>query len=416
MYYEVSDEKIGKYLGKLIASRFNKDRQFAIAYLKLRDKTEDPAPDDIQKMANKICQIKKGKKGIQIADLPIFSYLLGVSADNIISAGAVVTNNEPRVTNYSIALSKKKSDWDSYVKRPDKLILNPDEYGKTVLDYAIEFGNYKLLKYLMNQGYIWFVDADTSKYAFSFGAGTSIERRLPKDTDLLNVKMAESDFLRTNMIALALKNSDFEMLDKLKAREIPTLYYAHSWGPTKLDYKRFYNPDMLKAILESNDKTLTYFSEEFLIDGSLLSKQQYTFVFPYLGKLLESAIKKKAKAVPQMLKNALHHNKNVLNMVEKTAKLSAAGYHAYSAYYDSKNVEELVMRYFHFDAEEGTVCIYPRGVEAPSQAIGVFSNLVKVTASSEDEYVQSLIDDLNISYNKVAEYQFSEAQKEHTND
>ena len=117
-----------------------------------------------------------------------------------------------------------------------------------------------------------------------------------------------------------------------------------------------------------------------------------------------------------MLKNALQHNKNVLNMVEKTARLSAAGYHDYSAYYDSKQVEELVLRYFYCVAEEGTVSIYPRGVEDPSQAIGVFSNLVKVTASSEDKYIQSLIDDLNISYNKVAEYQFSEAQKEHSND
>ena len=55
-------------------------------------------------------------------------------------------------------MSKKQKDWDSYINREDKLILNYDEYGKSVIDYALEFENYDFLKYLMNNDYIWFVD------------------------------------------------------------------------------------------------------------------------------------------------------------------------------------------------------------------------------------------------------------------
>ncbi len=58
-------KKIGKHLGNLIKNSEHKnDRQFCIAYLTLRD--GEANPDDIQKMQNRICQIKNGKKGVQI--------------------------------------------------------------------------------------------------------------------------------------------------------------------------------------------------------------------------------------------------------------------------------------------------------------------------------------------------------------
>lgn len=85
--FKTNNEKIGKHLGNLIKNSEHKnDRQFCIAYLTLRD--GEANPDDIQKMQNRICQIKNGKKGVQIEDLPIFSDLLGVSIEDILSATA----------------------------------------------------------------------------------------------------------------------------------------------------------------------------------------------------------------------------------------------------------------------------------------------------------------------------------------
>ena len=56
MYKVEKNEKIGAYIGKLISRRFGPDRQFAIAYIKLRDGLEDePASDEIQRVANKVC-------------------------------------------------------------------------------------------------------------------------------------------------------------------------------------------------------------------------------------------------------------------------------------------------------------------------------------------------------------------------
>ena len=174
--FKTDNAKIGKHLGDLIKNSEHKnDRQFCIAYLTLRD--GEANPDDIQKMQNRICQIKNGKKGVQIEDLPILSELLGVSIEDILSAGTALTPVLNRKTNYSIAFSKDPAEWEAYIQRDDKLILNPDEYDKTAIDYALEAGNYPFLKYLTENGYIWFVGDDKNEYYLGFGAGTSIKRR-----------------------------------------------------------------------------------------------------------------------------------------------------------------------------------------------------------------------------------------------
>ena len=184
--YRVDNVEIGKYIGELIHERFGADRQFARAYIKLRDGNGDePDSDDMQRVANKISQIKKGNKGIQITDLPLFSDLLEVSIDDILSAGKVVKPAVTRLTNYSVAFTKDEEIWKVYVERPDKLILNEDEYGKNIIDYALEFKNYGLLKFLTDNDYIYFVDDDQQKYWGTFGAGTKIERRHPGCYDVL---------------------------------------------------------------------------------------------------------------------------------------------------------------------------------------------------------------------------------------
>lgn len=83
-----------------------------------------------------------------------------MSIEDILSAGTALTPVLNRKTNCSIAFSKDPAEWEAYIQRDDKLILNPDEYDKTAIDYALEAGNYPFLKYLTENGYIWFVGDD----------------------------------------------------------------------------------------------------------------------------------------------------------------------------------------------------------------------------------------------------------------
>ena len=151
---EEDNAKIGRYLSDLIDQKYESKRKFCRAYLEAAKK--EPNNENLTNMANRLSQIIKGNKAIQIYDLPYFTNLLGVSCEQIISAGEYSVPLTKRVTNYSIACSKDPAKWEAYINREDKLILNSDEYCKTVIDYALEFANYEFLKYLMDKGYVWF--------------------------------------------------------------------------------------------------------------------------------------------------------------------------------------------------------------------------------------------------------------------
>lgn len=193
---EKDNAKIGKHLEKLILLKYGKIRPFCRKYLDhVKGKNKYDAKEQ-SNMQTRMSAIIKGKKSIQFYDLPIFCKLLEVSCEEIITAGRHYEPISGHVTNYEIAFSKDRDKWEKYINRPDKLILNSDEYCKTVIDYALEFKNYDFLKYLMDKNYIWFVDNskdDGKKYilnrAYRFGAGTSIEKRKFSDTldaDLLD--------------------------------------------------------------------------------------------------------------------------------------------------------------------------------------------------------------------------------------
>lgn len=406
MYRAEENCKIGEYIGKLIARKYGADRQFAIAYIKLRDGIEDePASDEIQRVANKICQMKKVGKGIQISDLPLLSELLEVSVDSILSAGKVAKPAPARTTNYSVAFSKDKRFWKEYIDRPDKLILNEDEYGKTVIDYAIEFGNYSFIKFLIDDGYIYLIDEDQQKYWGSFGSGTTIERRPPFEYDLLEYKMKQNDSLRTNIIALALENKDYKILDEAKAREIPSLYEASYFYSPELDIKKYYNQQLMDQVAASSDDVLVYFSTEFEIETNRKAKCQLTF--PYLGKLIDMIVKTNCNAAPSMLKNALKHNQNVLKKLKEIGKAAEDSFSDMRQYMNDKSILEGIMQDFHFYEDSDTVCFHS-GFNSAGNFQGIFSNVVHVSASSKDEYIKSLIEDVNRSYSQVKNFNYME--------
>lgn len=177
MYQLKSNQKIGKYLSEQIDKKFSSKRQFCVAYLEAQGHN-DIDDDKIRNMANRISQIINGNKDVQLYDFPIFAKLLDTSCEEILSAGECSTPTANHITNYSVAFSTDKAVWEAYVHRKDKLMLNLDEYGKTVVEYALDFKNFAFLKYLIENKYLWFVDAVNDpndyfrRYSPNFGIGT----------------------------------------------------------------------------------------------------------------------------------------------------------------------------------------------------------------------------------------------------
>lgn len=407
--YKIDNRKIGIHLADLIkSSNYKSDRQFGIAYLKLRDNTKVPAPDDIQKIQNRICQIKKGNNGIQIEDLPIFAELLHVSIDEILSAGTLTAPVSSRVTNYSIAFSKNSAEWDAYINRDDKLILNPDEYNKTVIDYALESGNYQFLKYLMDNGYIWFVGNNTDKYYLGFGAGCSIKRRDIGFTDILDVNLKMQDDLRFKMISLAITNKDFDMLNRLHAREIPLLYTINHVLHHHLINERLpesKNVDlMINNIASSSNTTLSYFFEEFEIESEH-SASKNMFIFPYAGMLLDAMIKHRSKNTERFLEKAIAYNQKVQKRLQqyvdesmKSCKELLINSVNHSMYNDDYCKHESWRDYYVYP-ETGFVAFMAPMFIKRNPARGFITNIIHVTAKSANPETQFLIDELNETYN-----------------
>lgn len=409
MFKIKTNEEIGEYLNYLISKKYSSTRKFCKEYLRLDKRQIND--DEIRKMANRMSQIYKGAKAIQTYDLPIFTELLDVTCEQILSAGEYCVPKNHRTTNYSIAFSKSKKEWDEYIKREDKLILNPDEYDKTVIDYAIEAGNYNFVKYLIDKKYIWFINNERNKTFFyrTFGAGTNIERRKLGFHDMLQYKLDSEDNLRMGIIALAAANNDFKTLEMLKAREIPMFYNIVQYsGWSNLDSENIYEPSRLvKIIAESSDEIIEYFTTPFEVVDPRPYKdsvaRSYTFVFPFYSELLAELIKRNHKYTEFALRTAIEHNQNTYKLLKELIESSVKDDTKYYRNVDESYLAKIKKETFARAAKEMDFYekLHVLSYWAfPSENM-IKTNIVKVSVKSGNLIINHLIDDVNSVYEKI---------------
>lgn len=400
--FELADnEKIGQYLSSRIDERFKSHRQFCIKYLEEAGGQADS--ERIQKMSNRLSQILKGKKEIQLYDLPLFCRLLEISCENLLSAGESHTPAYARLTNYTAAFSKDMRAWETYVNREDSPILNADEYGKTFIDYALEAENYDLLKYLMDKQYIWFVGTNEKDFFTGFGAGTSIGKKAfpyPQNLNVLDVLLKMQDELRTNMIALAIRHKDMEMLESLHAREIPTLYQMSLYSSTPHACKQYYNEKLMEALLHSDNEVLEYFSSEFEITDRVGFPNR--FLFPFMGELIERLLQNQHSFAECMLKDAIRHNQYVYDQL--ASLLVDAVQTCKGLYYDmtnasaKNNLAKGILKDLYFYDDGNLVSYFAL---FPGTKKGLKSNIIQVNAKSTDTMISRRILDLNELYDAI---------------
>lgn len=391
MYKTASNIEIGKYIASAIKKDYNDNtREFCRRYLELQN--EDPTDENkLINLTNRMAQIKKGSKGIQIADLAYFTEMFDVTCEEILSAGKYKIMNNNRYTNYNFAAAKDEKYWEKYINRDDKIILNTDEHGETVIDYAIEFKNYDLLKYLVNKNYIWFVNNNDKEYILSFNAGTKIERKPIYKIDDLDYKLKTNDKFRTDMIALAIENNDFEMLNNLHAREIPSLYaaYISSLDSMKEKFEEYYNEEMLLKIAAANGKMISYFAESYIIN---VEKGKEEFVFPFIGRLIDIMIKSRNQYVPYLVEKVLEHSKKQLKRLSEMIT-KAYLYHSRFCRYKQETFEYVTDYYFSF--KESGIFTYTY------DNMKMASNVIHISEHTKNPSVDSLIDELNEIYNDL---------------
>lgn len=381
---EYSD--ISNYLEELIKKkyketgnqRFKNVRQFCIAYLE--EEGIEPTEDEVRKMTNHMSGMKNENKPIRLKDLPIFTKLLDVSCEDILSAGTVRSYNENHITNYKLAASRNEKLWQSYINNEAEFLLNPDEYDKTILDYAFEFKNYPLLKYLVDNEYVWFVEQNPGeRCGMGFYGGTSIERRPLGNSKTMEAQLSGTDSLRRKMIILAIENNDFDMIDEFRAREIPLMYFKlHETEFNKLSM--YYDEDLIEAASRASEKVLDYFSEVITITPTL-GKAPFQCMYPFLGEMIEKLIEHNNPYADTILRRCIAHNKNTFEQVnELKCREYGEGKNAYS------------MFRLHFYQGSHVIEAYDM-----KQNDFIVTNLIRIDTDLDSE----LIKELNSYYDKI---------------
>lgn len=408
MFELANNEKIGIYLKEKIGEKFEKQRHFCKRYLECTGKELND--DEIRKVQNRLIQIIKGNKSIQIYDLPIFCELLDVTCEEILSAGENFAESSKRMTNYSIAFSNDENEWLKYINREDKLIVNSDEYGNTVIDYAIKFKNYKFLKFLIEKGFIWFDCGDLNEYAFTFGAGTSIEKRKSfKIDNSLQYNLEMKDELRKEIIALAVQNKDIDILDKMRARELPTLYVeAHYLSGSHPNIKKYYNKNLVNSIIEADYEIIDYFTDEFKIIDHVKykdkSKRCHTFMFPFISDVVNGLINNNNGFTEIALKKIISHNQktydSLISLIDNCITTNLDRYNIeHTEYYEKvikpQMVESLLKRFEYYD--DGNIVSFSDTLNTK----GIITNIVYVDAESSNPLINHLIEELNNLFDKI---------------
>lgn len=406
-----SNSNIGAYLSSLIDRKYASRRKFYKAYL---ISTEAEATDDeLQKMSNRFSQILKGIKAIQTYDLIPVSTLLDVSIESILTAGKTNKPSTSRVTNYSISFSDNESDWEKYINREDKLILNYDERGKNIIDYIFEAKNYRFLKYLINKQYINFIDNSEWYMGYSFGGSTTIKRRDPLKTDMLEFKLKSDDDLRQKVLSLAIENDDLALLVQYRARELPFMYHLNRLSHFQdIDYYNDKDNDYLTKISTSSDEVISFFAEEFSVQDQFGHNEVY--LYPYIAEVVDIMIKNGHKKVNDILKIILNHNKQTFEELNKKI-LSAMAQHidSLSSNPDYPIPEEIKSEYkkallsdLHIDKSKHLVSFFY--CHGRNNNPGIVTNIFNISHRSDKLSFNKLIEQINEYYDKIVGLKFSE--------
>lgn len=396
MFRTATNEEIGKYLFKLIdekSDKFKSGRDFCKQYLFL-EKGEQPSDDEIQKQANRLSGIKSGKYGLQIQDLGYYTELLEITCEELLSAGKSKPAFPDRYSNYTFAHSTDRGYWERYINNDDKLFLNADEYGKTILDYAFECENYGLIKFLTENDYITIVDNESTKdYVMTFMPPDKAMKYMSRNANKLNDEIINNDKIRTTVVALAIKKNDKYFLTKLRAREIPALYSVCEYGfSTQFDnFESSYNDKLTNAVANADKEILGYFSEPFSIKSE---HSEGVFIYPFLGRLLDKMISENNKNTVYVLERTLDYNSNVLN--ELSEKI-AQSYIMYKKYCDDKEAFSGAVKYFDMN-DNGVFTFMNYDPSDTSNLIKMKSNVIHISKKSKDEKINELISKINKIY------------------
>ena len=315
----------------------------------------------------------------------------------MLSAGAVCKPITNRRTNYNFAFSTDERDWIEYINREDCIASYADEFGKTVVDYAIEFKNYGFIRFLIENGYITLISDDRGLAGFNFGANTSLKVR-PYEAKTFENELYENKILRTQIIALALEHGDYAVLEEMRAREFPPQLTMTTNSVHGVKFAEYYDEQYIEAILHSKSKVIQYFCEEYYVK-SQWQNEEFLWMFPFMDELIVKAVKANSSKAITLLDAAIKHNEETYNNLKKSILYVAK--RAREDFRRNVGFQEViadVLRDYHISEEKNVICFWCYFFREAHQVV---TNVISADVQSKKPEIQSRIDRLNELYSQI---------------
>ena len=409
MFKIAEDNQIGEFLREKIYRKFDSTRAFCREYL-IRDKKEVD-DDSLNNLANRFSQILKGNKKVQFYDIPILMDIFEISCESILSAGEYMSVNAERLTGYTVASVDNENVWGEYFNKKGNPAFNTDEYGRTIIDYAFEFDNYGLLKYMVDKEFVAVQNLGNSEKLFRTYCRVNIEEN--KELSGFFNGMFENEGLRLNLVVAAVKHNDVEMLEKLDARILP--YFN---GNFDIQCKRE-NTDVrirkllgkiVSLIASADDAVKDYFFEEYDC-GSLKTDNpeidkivsvSVSFMYPLADKVAEKLVENKNVYAVTAVGKIMEHNKNVLSALNEAVNGEIKTRTDELGNTDEQSFEMFknMLKVFYFSSRNKYVMNY--------NLFGINRNINTdfffVNAITADRKTSELINKANTVYNDIFEF------------
>ena len=402
MFTLASDEMIGKNLRELIINRYHNIQVFVTECLE--EQGESITERSQKRMANKLSQIFNGHNRLQVSDLKLFSTVLDVSPEYILSAGQDYGLKRRQLTNAATARSLKPAVWKRYLMMHTE--RDVDEYGKTLVEYAMEYRNHALIHYLVETGRIKFWgETEAGRACCGFGAvmdcwGVSedqegfkqIPPRIVRDT--IPWCLAEDPNLREGLMRLAIEASDLRLLQEMHARD-GQIQKELCWGWT-LEECGEVNDTLVDAIAAAEEDIIAYFAEEYQVQDNFGKQERW--LSPYFEPLLHRLLETGNPLAERMLKTAVEHNQYAYDYLNRLFNGDQKNFR--SSLFEYEEGREIIRQEILWGRKfnkAGNLVLY---IDARS-GDRLTTNLVRVDAEVSSEAMKQLAGRVNDIYEKV---------------
>ena len=193
--------------------------------------------------------------------------------------------------------------WKRQLEHNKREFLNFDEYGKTIFDYALENKNYALIQFIKENDLF---ELNDSELRYSWIS----EQNNPDEIIGINDKfgeyfnsavyyqIADNDYYRSQLTAMAVERNDIDILEFIKARESRKLGNSGVINYDKKDQVLF-ESELMSIVLTDNEKVIDYFTGEYRKKNPFGWKNDDTcysmLVYNYIGEIAENLSKSTAE-------------------------------------------------------------------------------------------------------------------------